>query len=311
MFDFKNCYRFRLNRVARFSDKLEREATGNKGGRLGQHFRSCLWVILTLLLVTTARAELRNESGLLGLNTKLLASNSDMPSPTPVGFAPGILVAQSDGDDAYDPFADYSEFEEAMEEEEEINFFRNGRLFTLGFIGGYRTFTGNLAKIYSGDPAFGLFMSFFFDLRFALQFGFLTGSHSLSIKGPNEHILGTVNLTDISFNLKYYFNTQNVTRGLADLNPYIFAGASHLMRTRTVDSSADLVAKDSAWGFNGGLGIEIPIMRNKMFIGLQGAYQLINFADENKYVRESDDVTRIIKPSGDSYTVLGILGSNF
>ncbi len=266
---------------------------------------------VTLLLAMSAQAELQNQSGLLGLNTNLFASNSEVPSIGAAGYAPGILIAQSEGDDAYDPFADYSEFEESMDEEEDINFFRNGRLFSLGFIGGYRTFTGNLAKIYSGDPAFGIFMSFFFDLRFALQFGLLTGSHSINIRGPNEHILGNVDLTDISFNLKYYFNTQNVTRGLADLNPYIFVGASHLMRTRTVDSTADLVAKDSAWGFNSGLGIEIPIMRNKMFIGLQGAYQLINFADENKYVRESDGTTRIIKPSGDSYTILAILGSNF
>ena len=40
---------------------------------------------------------------------------------------PGVRVAQFDADDTYDPFADYSEFDEAQEEEADINFFRNGR----------------------------------------------------------------------------------------------------------------------------------------------------------------------------------------
>src|ERR1041385_294119 len=51
------------------------------------------------------------------------------------------LVAQHDADDSYDPFGDYSEFEEASDEEADLNFFRNGRFFTLGFQVGYQRFT--------------------------------------------------------------------------------------------------------------------------------------------------------------------------
>src|SRR4051794_21913065 len=83
----------------------------------------------------------------------------------PVGGTP---VAQFDADDAYDPFADYSEFEEAQDEEADINFFRNGRFVTLGFAGGMRGFTGGLGNMYRSSPSFGLFLSYFFDLRFAL-----------------------------------------------------------------------------------------------------------------------------------------------
>ena len=39
--------------------------------------------------------------------------------------------AQYEGDDVYDPFADYSEFEENSQEEADINFFRNGRFFNV------------------------------------------------------------------------------------------------------------------------------------------------------------------------------------
>lgn len=223
-----------------------------------------------------------------------------------------LLLAQAEGDDAYDPFADYSEFEESMEEEEDINFFRNGRLFTMGFLVGYRGWTGNLNKIYSGDPNFGLYLSYFFDLRFALQFGFLTGSHSLNASASNgQSVQGNVSISDISFNVKYYLNTQNVTRGLASMNPYLLAGFSQVLRTVAAEGQAEDNAKDSAFAFNLGGGIEVPMMRNKMYFGLQGMYQLVNFADENKYIIGADTTTRIIKPGGDSWNGVAILGVNF
>ncbi|KAL0630168.1 hypothetical protein Q9L58_010985, partial [Maublancomyces gigas] len=102
--------------------------------------------------------------------SSLLLAMNDTPesSGTRLHIPDGVLLAQAD--DAYDPFADYSEFDEAVDEEEDLNFFRNGRLLTLGFIGGYRGFTGTLNKIYSGNMSFGLFLCYFFDLRFALQF---------------------------------------------------------------------------------------------------------------------------------------------
>src|SRR3954462_13104442 len=82
---------------------------------------------------------------------------------------PGLRVAQFDADDTYDPFADYSEFDEAQDEEADINFFRHGRFVTIGFLGGYRGFTQGSANLFKPAVNFGLFLSYFFDLRFALQ----------------------------------------------------------------------------------------------------------------------------------------------
>ena len=224
---------------------------------------------------------------------------------------PGILLAQAEGDDAYDPFADYSEFEESMDEEEDINFFRNGRMLTLGFIGGYRGFTQTLGQIYGGNAAFGLFLSYFFDLRFAMQIGYLTSDHTVIVKGSGfTPIQGTVSLSDLTFLLKYYFNTQNVTRGLAELNPYIVGGFSQIYRTATYSTSPDS-AKDSAFGFNIGAGLEIPMMRNKMFFGLQGNYQLIAFSDKGRIIEDANGIKTGISPAGDAFLVLGVLGINF
>lgn len=226
---------------------------------------------------------------------------------------PGTLIAQSEGgDDAYDPFADYSEFEESADEEEDLNFFRNGRLLTIGFLGGFRGWTDRLNKLYTGNPTFGLYISYFFDLRFALQFGYLTSDHTITLAGPSVQVpgQGNVNISDISFNLKYYLNTQNVTRGLADMNPYFIGGFSQIYRTTTVSGFQDF-GKDSAFAANFGGGIEVPMLRNKMYFGGQLTYQLVNFPDENKTMQDSGGNQTSVQPRGDSFLALGILGVNF
>lgn len=221
----------------------------------------------------------------------------------------GVLLAQVD--DSYDPFADYSEFEESVEEEEDLNFFRNGRLLTVGFVGGLRGWTQTLGQVYSSNISFGLFICYFFDLRFALQFGFTVSDHLLSVAGNGfTPIRGNVNASDLGANLKYYFNTQNVTRGLADLNPYIVGGFSQIYRTITV-SGNDNFAKDAAFAFNAGAGIEIPMMRNKLFVGLQGLFQYAMFTDENKIILDENDQSTGITPAGDSFTAMAVLGVNF
>lgn len=238
----------------------------------------------------------------------LLASNEDSWKTLP-----GTLIAQSEGgDDAYDPFADYSEFEESADEEEDLNFFRNGRLLTIGFLGGFRGWTDRLGKLYTGNPAFGLYICYFFDLRFALQFGYLTSDHTITLAGPTVTVpgQGNVSISDISFNLKYYLNTQNVTRGLADLNPYFIGGFSQIYRTITVSGFSEF-GKDSAFAANFGAGIEIPMLRNKMYFGGQLMYQLVNFPDENKTMVDSGNNPTGIQPRGDSFMALGILGVNF
>jgi hypothetical protein len=221
------------------------------------------------------------------------------------------LVAQFDADESYDPFADYSEFDQAQEEEEDINFFRNGRFVTLGLLLGYRGFTQVLGKIANGSANYGLFLSYFFDLRFALQFSFVTGDHTFSFKAPDGVHTGGIGMQNLGIDIKYYLNTQNVTKGLAQFNPYILIGISEIYRTiNSSDTSA--YGKDSATGFDVGAGIEIPMMKNKMFWGAQGMYQLANFSDANTEITtQSGTVHTGIYPHGDTYTFLGILGINF
>ena len=227
----------------------------------------------------------------------------------------GYTLAQNDGDDSYDPFADYSEFEEASDEEADINFFRNGRFFTLGLGLGYRRFTNVMGEIYAPSTNFGGFLTYFFDLRFGLQVGYSVGDHNLEIKTATQNFRGTINLTSTSFHLKYFLSTQNVTRGLNAVNPYFIGGFSQNYRTFRV-SGTSAYARDGALGFDAGVGLEVPMMRNKMFVGLQVLYQIVNFSDENTEIQFRDDATGAnvatnIYPRGDIFSATAVLGINF
>lgn len=223
------------------------------------------------------------------------------------------LLAQTDPDESYDPFTDYSEFDEESDEEADINFFRNGRFFTLGLAGGTRGFTGNMADMYATAPTFGIFITYFFDLRLAMSLGFQTGDHAVSFttnSGQNTY-KGNVSISSMSFDLKYYLSTQNVTRGLADLNPYILGGLGQFYRTYTI-TDLEGYSRDSTMGLNIGAGVEIPLMRKKAFLGLQGAYHYVQFNDENKDrvgTGGSDKLDKYI--AGDFFDFLAIIGMNF
>lgn len=225
----------------------------------------------------------------------------------------GAKLAQFDADDTYDPFADYSEFDEAQDEEADINFFRNGRFVTVGFTGGARGFTGGLYDMYPAAPAFGLYLSYFFDLRFALQFSFLTSDHRFSVKSATSGVTksGNVSITNFGLDLKYYINTQNVTKGLAKFNPYFIGGFSRVDRTTTNFDGVQGFGKEGAMGFDIGAGIELPMMRNKMYFGGQAMYQLVNFANENTEIEFEGGEKTGKYPTGDIFTFLGVIGVNF
>jgi hypothetical protein len=111
--------------------------------------------------------------------------------------------------------------------------------------------------------------------------------------------------------MKYYFNTQNVTKGLAELNPYLSGGLSSNRRV-LVASGETSFGSDNSMGFDFAAGIEIPMMRNKMHFGAQVMYQLVTFPDENSeiFVLNGTEGTGIF-PRGDLIHLSAILGINF
>ncbi len=213
-----------------------------------------------------------------------------------------------EGDDAYDPFADYSEFEYETNEQADVNFFRNGRMLNIGFNGGLNTNTGNLGQKVQTGLKLGFFISYFFDMHFAVQFSYLTGDYPTAFKSPEQTLTGSGNFTTMSFSTKYYTTTQNVTRGFAQLNPYIIFGLANQYKSLVFDNVPGNL-KQAALGFDLGAGIEVPMLRKKMFWGLQTTYHFINFKDSARDFTYGG--SNFGNQSGSQIDLLGVVGFNF
>ena len=233
-----------------------------------------------------------------------------------VAFSKPLLAqtTANDVDESFDPFADYTEYEQQTEEEADINFLRNGRYLTLAFVGGYRSFVGGgLAQAYRPSVDYGFEFNYFFDLNLAGSISYVTGDHDVNFQSTTTLYTGNVNLQIIDFHIKYYFNTDNVTKGLADLNPYFLLGGGYYTRIYNLNQSLS-ADPDHVSGFKLGTGIEIPMFRRRAYVGVQGIYRYVQFPDENKgFIEEGDNVFNPITPKmdGDIFEINILLGLNF
>lgn len=234
--------------------------------------------------------------------------------------------SSTDVDESFDPFSDYNEFEQDADEEADINFFKNGRMLTLGLQLGYRAFTDGFSQAYTPSLIYGFQFTYFFDMQTALGINYATGDNNVAFNSYNDaaltdfsnHYSGTVNIQALDISFKYYFNTENVTRGLADLNPYMSVGAAYFIRTYSISSESE-ITPDTVFGAKASLGIEIPLLRRQAYLGIQGTYYYVQFPDENKhFIEEAKSTPSGFAPSpvsphldGDMFDISTVLGINF
>lgn len=216
-----------------------------------------------------------------------------------------------DTDPNFDPFSDYSETDQTIDEEADIYFFRNGRLVTMNLQVGMRHFTGTLARLYTPALAYGLGLTYFFDMRFAGHLAFSTSDHAYGFSTQNGSVTGNVGTTFLSFDLKYFLNTDHLIRPVADLNPYWLVGFNQTYRTLRI-TGFDEASRDSALGLNLGAGIEKFILRRRAYVGFQVVYRYFNFRDETQFLIDPGSLNPVdIKPSGDAFDYSFIMGLNF
>ncbi|MCO5114043.1 MAG: hypothetical protein M9899_07705 [Bdellovibrionaceae bacterium] len=215
-------------------------------------------------------------------------------------------------EDNYDPFADYSEFVEATSEEADINFFKYGRMLSVAGILGMHMHTGNLAKYNTRDPMLGISASYFFSLRFALQGTFYTTTHQQTIPDGATRINSRVRMNTWSAHAKYFLNTQNMTRSLGDLNPFILGGFSQIRR-QTNTSFSVLQGLDGSFTYDVGFGFEYMFNRRRNFAGLTVLYHYANFPNENENIPSGSGGGGLtgVYLSGDVFWIGGNIGINF
>ncbi len=234
-----------------------------------------------------------------------------------------ILIASNGGKNedkqdeisAYDPFADYSEFENTAEEQENITFFQEGRFLTLGVNGGVKIFTLNMANLFEIGPSYGGYLNYFFDLTFALQFAITGSNHNIAVnlEGTNPFI-GSASFLSMGVDFKYFVNRNLFHKQLNWLQPYFLLGVSH--STLTVVATLTNQGghyEDSGFGINMGLGFELMFLR-KIHFGLQYVFKYVTLEEESQgivLVTSSGQNRTNFKPYGDWMTVTALMGVNF
>lgn len=216
-----------------------------------------------------------------------------------------------ESDDNYDPFSDYSEFTEASIEEADMNFFRNGRLLSVGILAGYKQFTGGYSDFYRPAPVFGGYLTYFFDLQFAFQVGLMSSTHDFSFTdNGGKPFRSKVRFFDINLYAKYFFNTQNMTRAFAEWNPYLVGGLTQTRRSHGGDQVI-IAQTDSAVGFDIGFGVEYLFNKKKNFAGFMLLYQYVDYSGEGSNLLNPGGGVTNLEQSGDPISVMGTIGINF
>jgi len=226
----------------------------------------------------------------------------------------GYLVAENAGDsiNAYDPFIDYSEFENTIEEQESINFFQHGRFLSLGLMGGVQLFTLNLINIYRPGPFYGGYLNYFFDLHFAVQFTLMGSFHEASWTAVGgTPFIGQVRIFSLGADFKYFLDRNLFSRSIDWLRPFLFVGVfrSYLSLSATRTGQTGIV-NDNGFGFNAGLGTEFHFTR-KFFFGIQYAFHYVTLSKENVPLSNEVAGGGNFTPYGDWMSISALFGVNF
>ena len=174
------------------------------------------------------------------------------------------------------PYTEYGQFNEEEEETENTLFFQYGRFFGVSVGAGYHGATGNRGALWQGGfPFISLMLHYWFDFQFALQLNFNNVSHYFTQVSNRTD----VNLIYLGVDLKYYFDTRNLSAAMSFANPFILIGGEGSTKTQTNLSDPADPDKDSTVGFNIGGGLEFPISLRRSYFTLQAKLYLINYQD--------------------------------
>ncbi len=216
---------------------------------------------------------------------------------------------------AYDPFADYSEFENTAEEQENIIFFQTGRFLSLGVVLGGQLFTMNMARLHRPGPYFGGYLTYFFDLHFAVRFNITASTHRIQFTtSEGGGFVGASDFINLGIDFKYFLNKNLFHKSLDWLRPFLLLGPFHSSRT-TSATVTDQVGSTTSNGFgvNFGLGTEFQIMR-QMHFGIQYIFHFVTMKGEAQYLQlttDSGQLSTNVHQNGDWMTISMLLGVNF
>ena len=270
-------------------------------------------VLITLILIPFNALCLKGHIGKAAEGAVLSPPSSFKAS------SPLLIAEKSDNTqemDAYDPFTDYSEFENPEDEAKDIRFFKKGRFLSIGIYGGMRFFTGTMSRhLDYRVPNFGFFFSYFFNLTSAFQFSSLFSSHPFTLEHQGvPPIQGNFDHYSYSLDFKYYLDKEKLIPFIAFFNPHIILGFTVTRRAAFLFESTGRADRlINGYGFRSGLGLEMNFSK-RFYTGVYGDFNYTTFPDEAESVKLSSGGQKVdtgIFLNGDMFHALIIFGVNF
>src|SRR3989344_3125591 len=174
------------------------------------------------------------------------------------------------------PFADYVPFEDEYDVDEDERFMYFGKTFAVSMGSGANVFGGNIGKLYNTSvPVFNFGLLYFFDFRFAGQLFFGLSNHAFAAQ-PNGFV--EVKLLRVGADLKYYFDTKDLSATITAANPYVIVGVGNTFRTQVLQEFST-VDKDAALAISAGFGFEFALRPRTTSVGIEGRIHQIYFKD--------------------------------
>ena len=182
------------------------------------------------------------------------------------------------------PYSEYGEFDTAEDEAEDEKFFQYGRFFGVGLAVGDTTATGNAGKLYQGGfPSVAFRIDYWFDFQFALRIEVENSKHNYNFQpdGPTD-----VNLFRTLIQVKYYFDTRDLSAPITFIGPHLILGGGFYQRTDNVGSgsadasTANSVQQQNSFGFNFGAGLELTLKPKKTYLQLEATVHMVSFGDD-------------------------------
>lgn len=174
------------------------------------------------------------------------------------------------------PFTEYGEFSDMADEEADAKFFAHGRSHGVSLGLGFEGVTGNRGNVYEGGfPMVDLKLHYWFDFNFAMDLNIYFASHTFATAdGTTE-----VNLIHAGIDIKYYFDTKNLSAPISFANPYLIGGFGSYTQTKTSFAGGGSDVPDTGIGLGLGAGLEFPISPKKCYLELEGRYHIVSFKD--------------------------------
>lgn len=197
------------------------------------------------------------------------------------------------------PFTEYAEFNEESDEAADTRFFQYGRFFGVSLGAGLEGVSGNRGLLWQGGfPAIDLKVHYWFDFNFALTLGMYTANHAYDYSGGHVN----VNMFRLGVDLKYYFETRNLSAAISFANPHVIGGFGNFSKTET-NTTAETSAADSSTGVSVGAGLEFALKPRKVYFTLESKLHFVNFKDT--FSTQFADQPGIPNLEGFFYTIMG------